>query len=335
VVAGAGKIGGRPVFVFSQDFTVLGGSISEVVGQKIKQVMQLALENLCPVIAVFDSGGARIQEGVMGLAGVGDMLCANTLASGVVPQIAVVVGPSAGGAVYSPALSDFVFMVKDIGQMYITGPDVVKAVTHEDISHQDLGGALVHATESGVVHFMCENEAECYKEVRRLVGYLPQSWKERPPQKDLGDSPGRSDDGLRSVIPAEVNRPYDMRKIISLVVDSADFMEVHQRYAASMIVGFARLDGATVGMVAQQPSVMAGCIDINASDKAARFIRFCDSFNIPLVSLVDVPGFMPGSAQEHSGIIRHGAKLIFAYAEATVPKVSVIVRKPTAAPISS
>ncbi len=327
IVTGSGKIDGRTVYVFSQDFTVLGGSISEVAGLKVKQIMQMALENLAPVIAIFDSGGARIQEGVMSLAGVGDMLCYNTLASGVVPQISIVVGPSAGGAVYSPALTDFIFMVKNIGQMYITGPDVVKTVTHEEISHQDLGGAVVHASKSGVAHFMNETEEECYQEVRRLLSFLPQSWKEAPPVKATSDSAERADEGLRAILPDNPNKAYDMKKVIASVVDDGDFLEVHKRYAPSILVGYARMNGRTVGIIAQQPAMMSGVIDINASDKAARFIRCCDAFNIPLVSLVDVPGFMPGSAQEHGGIIRHGAKLIFAYAEATVPKVSVITRK--------
>jgi propionyl-CoA carboxylase beta chain len=328
VVTGSGTIDGRRVFVFSQDFTVLGGSISEVAGNKVKQIMQLALDNLAPVIAIFDSGGARIQEGVASLAGVGDMLCYNTLASGVVPQISIVAGPSAGGAVYSPALTDFIFMVKEIGQMYITGPDVVKAVMHEEISHQDLGGASVHAAKSGVAHFTADTEADCFKEVRRLVGFLPQSWKkEKALPSTVQDSPDRTDEALRTLVPESTNKPYDMKKLITSIVDSGEFMEVHKRFAPSILVGFGRMNGATVGIVAQQPSVISGVIDINSSDKAARFIRFCDAFNIPLVSLVDVPGFMPGSGQEHNGIIRHGAKLIFAYAEATVPKVSVITRK--------
>jgi acetyl-CoA carboxylase carboxyltransferase component len=329
VVTGSGKIDGRTVFVFSQDFTVLGGSISEVVGNKVKQVMQLALDNLAPVISIFDSGGARIQEGVMSLAGVGDMLCYNTLASGVVPQISIVVGPSAGGAVYSPALTDFIFMVKGIGQMYITGPDVVKAVMHEEIGHQDLGGAVVHATKSGVAHFMNETEEDCYKEVRRLLGFLPQSWRkeDRVPVKDTGDKSDRTDVNLRTIVPDISSKAYDMKKVIASIADNGDFLEVHKRYAPNILVGYARINGASVGVIAQQPAIMSGTIDINASDKAARFIRFCDAFNIPLISLVDVPGFLPGSVQEHGGIIRHGAKLIFAYAEATVPKVSVITRK--------
>ncbi len=327
VVCGSGKIDGRTVFVYSQDFTVLGGSISEVVGQKVSQVMQLALDNLAPVIAIFDSGGARIQEGVNSLCGVGEMLLYNTLCSGVVPQISVIVGPSAGGAVYCPAITDFIFMVKDISQMYITGPDVVKAVTHEKLSHQELGGAEVHASKSGVAHFINDNEEECFKAVRRLFNYLPQNWQEKPVSPETKDDPQRSDEKMRSLIPDDTKRAYDMQGLISSVVDKGSFMEVHKQFAQNIIVGFAKMDGGTTGIIAQQPAYMAGVIDIDASDKAARFIRFCDAFNIPLVSLVDVPGFMPGSAQEYGGIIRHGAKLIYAYAEATVPKVTVITRK--------
>ena len=327
VVSGGGKINGRPVFVYSQDFTVLGGSISEVVGQKVCQVMAKALESGVPVIAIYDSGGARIQEGVVSLSGVGDMLLHNTLCSGVIPQLSVVVGPSAGGAVYCPAITDFVFMVRGISQMYITGPDVVKAVTGEAISHQELGGAEVHASKSGVAHFIADSEAECFEAVRRLLGFLPQKYGDSPPVLEPSDDPERTDDSLLGLIPDDPRKAYDMKRLIHSVVDNGDFMEVHEHFAANIIVGFARLDGRSVGIVAQQPSYLAGVIDIDASVKAARFVRFCDAFNIPLVSLVDVPGFMPGSAQEHGGIIRHGAKLIYAYAEATVPKVTVIIRK--------
>ncbi|MCL2149613.1 MAG: acyl-CoA carboxylase subunit beta [Dehalococcoidia bacterium] len=327
VVTGSGKIAGRRVFVFAQDFTVLGGSISEVVGLRVGQLLQLAMENLAPVIAIFDSGGARIQEGVMSLAGVGNLLCAHTLASGVVPQISIVAGPSAGGAAYGPAITDFTFMIQGISQMYITGPEAIKTATHTEISHQELGGALVHASQSGVAHFLMDTEDACFCEVRRLLSFLPQNWREKPPQHLSGDDPARTDVSLRTVIPEAPNLPYDMKKIISSIVDSGDFLEVHQYYASNILVGYARLDGQAVGIIAQQPAILAGAIDINASDKAARFIRCCDAFNIPLVSLVDAPGFLPGTAQEHSGIIRHGAKLIFAYAEATVPKISVIVRK--------
>ncbi len=327
VVTGCGRIDGRPVFVYSQDFTVLGGSISEVVGQKVKQIMQMSLDNLAPVIAIFDSGGARIQEGVWSLYAVGEMLLYNTLCSGVVPQISIMVGPSAGGAVYCPAITDFIFMVKGISQMYITGPDVVKAVTHEKLSHQELGGAEVHARKSGVAHFTSDGEKECFKEVRRLLGFFPQNWKEKPQPAGNKDNSTRTDESLRKLITDDPKRGYDMKKLITSIVDDGDFMEVQKEFAQSIIVGFARMNGRSTGIIAQQPAFMAGVIDIDASDKAARFVRFCDAFNIPLVSLVDVPGFMPGSAQEHGGIIRHGAKLIYAYAEATVPKVTVITRK--------
>ena len=327
VITGSGRVNGRPVFVYSQDFTVLGGSISEVVGQKVRQVMEMALNTSAPVVAIYDSGGARIQEGVMSLAGVGDMLLQNTLCSGVIPQIAVVVGPSAGGAVYCPAIADFVFVVRGISQMYITGPDVVKAVTHEELSHQQLGGAEVHAKKSGVAHFIADSEPECFREVRRLLGFLPQSNIAELPLNETGDKSSRTDDGLRQLIPDDPRKPYDMKKLILSITDDGDFMELHREFAPNIIVGFARFGGMPTGIVAQQPSYLAGVIDIDASDKAARFVRFCDAFNIPLVSLVDVPGFMPGPAQEHGGIIRHGAKLIYAYAEATVPKVTVITRK--------
>jgi propionyl-CoA carboxylase beta chain len=327
VVTGSGRVNSRPVFVYSQDFTVLGGSISEVVGQKVCQVMEMARDTGTPIIAIYDSGGARIQEGVLSLAGVGDMLLHNTLCSGVIPQIAVVVGPSAGGAVYCPAIADFIFVVKGISQMYITGPDVVKAVTHEELSHQELGGAEVHARKSGVAHFIADSEQECFREVRRLLGFLPQNNMAELPLNETADKPDRTDDSLRQLIPDDPKKAYDMKKLILSIVDDGDFMEVHQQFAPNIIVGFARFGGRPAGIVAQQPNHLAGVIDIDASVKAARFVRFCDAFNIPLVSLVDVPGFMPGPAQEHGGIIRHGAKLIYAYAEATVPKVTVITRK--------
>jgi propionyl-CoA carboxylase beta chain len=327
VVTGGGKINGRPVFVYSQDFTVLGGSISEAVGQKVCRIMDLALSNGTPVIAIYDSGGARIQEGVLSLCGVGDMLLHNTLCSGVVPQLSVIAGPSAGGAVYCPAITDFIFVVKGISQMYITGPDVVRAVTHEEISHQELGGAETHARKSGVAHFITDSEQECFEAVRRLLGFLPQNNRVPPPATKPSDDPQRTDDSLRRLIPDDPKKAYDIKKLIASVADDGDFIEVQEQFAPNIIVGFARLDGRTVGIVAQQPAHLAGVIDIDASVKAARFVRFCDAFNIPLVSLVDVPGFMPGPAQEHGGIIRHGAKLIYAYAEATVPKVTVITRK--------
>ena len=327
VITGSGKIDSRPVFVYSQDFTVWGGSISEVVGQKVSQIMDMALNCGVPIIAIYDSGGARIQEGVASLSGVGEILLRNTLCSGVVPQLSVVVGPSAGGAVYCPAITDFVFMVKGISQMYITGPDVIKAVTGEKISHQELGGAEVHASKSGVAHFITDNEVACFKMVRRLLSLLPQNYKAPLPEVKSSDNPERTDESLLNLIPDDPRKPYDMKKLITSVVDNGDFMEVHQYFAPNIIVGFARLNGQPAGIVAQQPICLAGVIDIDASVKAARFVRFCDGFGIPLVSFVDVPGFMPGSAQEHHGIIRHGAKLIYAYAEATVPKVTVITRK--------
>jgi propionyl-CoA carboxylase beta chain len=327
VITGSGKIDSRPVFVYSQDFTVWGGSISEVVGQKVGQIMDMALNCGVPIIAIYDSGGARIQEGVASLGGVGEILLRNTLCSGVVPQLSVVVGPSAGGAVYCPAITDFVFMVKGISQMYITGPDVVKAVTGEKISHQELGGAEVHASKNGVAHFITDNEVACFKMVRRLLSLLPQNYNAPLPEVKPSDDPERTDESLLDLIPDDTRKPYDMKKLITSVVDSGDFMEVHQYFAPNIIVGFARLNGQPAGIVAQQPACLAGVIDIDASVKAARFVRFCDGFGIPLVSFVDVPGFMPGSAQEHHGIIRHGAKLIYAYAEATVPKVTVITRK--------
>jgi acetyl-CoA carboxylase carboxyltransferase component len=327
VVTGFGKIDGRLIFVYSHDFTVLGGSISEVGAQKICKVMDLAMKQGAPLISLNDSGGARIQEGILSLGGVGDILFRNTNASGVIPQISIVLGPCAGGAVYSPALTDFVFMVKNISRMYITGPDVIKAVTGEEISHEDLGGPMTHARKSGVAHFVAETEQDCFKTVRKLVGFLPQNNREKAPPIVPTDDPLRTDEELLSLIPQESNRTYDMKKIILTVVDNRDFLEVHQYFAPNIIVGFARLNGKSVGVVAQQPSHLAGTIDNNAAIKAARFIRFCDAFNIPLISLVDVPGFMPGAVQEYNGIIRNGAKFIYAYAESTVPKVTTIIRK--------
>ena len=327
VVAGSGKIDGRLLFIYSQDFTVLGGTISEVSARKACKVIDLALKKGAPVIAIWDSGGARIQEGVGSLGGVGDILLRNTLCSGVIPQISVVMGPSAGGAVYSPAITDFVFMVEGISQMYITGPDVVKAVISIDISHEELGGAKVHSEKSGVAHFVTDSEKECLEKVRRLLGFLPQSFRDDPPRIEPTDDPKRTDESLLDIIPPDAGKVYDMKRIITSVVDNGDFMEVHQDFAPNLIVGFARLDGRAVGIVAQQPAHMAGIIDINASVKGARFVRFCDAFNIPLVSFVDVPGFMPGPQEEKGGIIRHGAKFIYAYAEATVPKITVITRK--------
>lgn len=327
VVVGYGKVDNRLTFAFSQDFTVFGGSLSKVASEKICKVMDLAAKNGAPFVAVLDSGGARIQEGIDSLSGYGEIFTRNTLYSGVIPQISVIVGPTAGGAVYSPAITDFVFMVKGVGQSYITGPQVVKAVTGEEVSLEELGGAIVNATRSGNCHFVHETEKECFQQVRRLLSFLPQNHKEKTPIKGTDDDPHRTNEELPSIVPVNPTQPYDMKQIIARVVDDGDFMEVHQRFACNFIIGFARLGGESVGILAQQPAYLAGVLDIDASDKAARFVRVCDCFNIPLVTLVDVPGYMPGTDQEFRGIIRHGAKLLFAYAEATVPKVSIIIRK--------
>ena len=327
VVTGFGKVNGRLTCVYAQDFTVLGGSLSQVVSQKICKVMDHALSAGAPVVGLIDSGGARIQEGVESLAGYGDIFLRNVRASGVIPQISAILGPAAGGATYSPALTDYVYMVEGIGQMYITGPDVIKAVTGEDISHEELGGASSHASKSGVAHFSLGSEEECFAQIRRLLSFIPQNNMEEPPRHHSQDDPERRDEGLAEIVPDDANQPYDMLELVRKIVDDGDFMEVQQLYARNIIVGFARMDGRPVGVIANQPDMLAGVLDINASVKAARFIRFCDAFNIPLLTLIDVPGFMPGTAQEYSGIIRHGAKLIYAYAEATVPKVSVLTRK--------
>jgi acetyl-CoA carboxylase carboxyltransferase component len=327
VVTGSGKIGGRTVFVYAQDFTVLGGSLSEVAAQKIVKMQELSLKNGAPIIGLIDSGGARIQEGVDSLAGYSTIFHNNVWASGVVPQISVIMGPSAGGATYSPALTDFVLMVKGIGQMYITGPDVVRAVTGETVTHEDLGGASAHATRSGVAHFVSENEQQSIDQVRKLLSFLPSNNMENPPYQPSSDPATRTDDELATIVPENPNQPYNMLDVLHKVVDNADFMQVHEEFARNIIVGFARFDGKPVGIVAQQPDHLAGVLDIDSSVKAARFVRFCDAFNIPLVTFVDTAGFMPGTDQEHSGIIRHGAKLIYAYAEATVPKISVLTRK--------
>jgi len=327
VVTGYGRVDGRQVFAFAQDFTVFGGSLSEAVSEKICKVMDLAAKTGCPLVGLNDSGGARIQEGVTSLAAYGDIFLRNTLFSGVIPQISVIVGPAAGGAVYSPAITDFVFMVSGTGQMYITGPDVIKAVTGEDVTHEELGGAAAHATRSGVAQFVYETEEECIAEVRRLLGFLPGNNLDDAPLVVTGDEAGRADSELANLVPDDANRPYDVRDIIYRIIDDEEFMEVHQSFAPNIVVGFGRMDSRTVGIVANQPQHLAGVLDIDASNKAARFVRFCDCFNIPLVTLVDVPGFMPGVDQEYGGIIRHGAKLIYAYAEATVPKVCVIMRK--------
>lgn len=327
VVTGYGKIGGRTAFVFAQDFTVSGGSLSEAVGHKICKVMDLAMKNGAPIIGINDSGGARIQEGVFSLAAYGDIFLRNTRASGVVPQVSVILGPCAGGAVYSPAITDFIFMVKGTSQMYITGPDVIKAVTGETVSHEDLGGTHAHGSRSGVAHFVYEDEYQCLAEVARLLSFLPPNNAEDPPVSSTADPSDRTDDELNSIVPPDPSQPYDIRDIVLSVVDGGDFMEVHREYAPNLVVGFARLAGRPVGILANQPAHAAGVLDIDASLKGARFVRFCDCFNVPLVTFVDVPGFMPGTAQEYGGIIKHGAKLIYAYAEATVPKVSVITRK--------
>ena len=327
VVTGYGKINNRLVFAFSQDFTVFGGSLSEVASKKICKVMDLAARDGAPFVAVLDSGGARIQEGTDSLDGYGEIFTRNTLYSGVIPQISVVVGPTAGGAVYSPAITDFFFMVKGIGQSYITGPEVIKTVTGEEVTSGELGGAVVNATKSGNCHFVCETEAECFQQVRRLLSFFPQSYKEPPPFMDTNDDPNRTDEELLHIIPANPAQPYDMNKIITKVIDNGDFMEVHERFARNFIVGFARLGGQSVGILANQPMYLAGVLDIDASDKAARFVRVCDCFNIPLVTFIDAPGYLPGTDQEFRGIIRHGAKLLFAYAEATVPKVSIVIHK--------
>ncbi len=327
VVTGYGTINGRLVYVFSQDFTVLGGSLGEAHAQKICKIMDLAMKNGAPVIGINDSGGARIQEGVISLAGYADIFLRNTLASGVIPQISIVMGPAAGGAVYSPAITDFIIMVKNTSYMFITGPEVVKAVTHEEVTFEELGGAWIHATKSGVAHFAAENEEDAIFLAQTLLSYLPQNNLEDPPMRPTTDDPLRTDPELDTIIPDSPTKPYDMKEIIRRVVDDGIFFEVHEHFAQNIIVGFAHLGGQSVGIVANQPAVLAGVLDIDASVKAARFVRFCDAFNIPIVTFVDVPGFMPGTAQEHGGIIRHGAKLLYAYAEATVPKVTVITRK--------
>lgn len=327
VVTGYGTVDRRPVYIISQDFTILGGSLGEAHAEKICKVLDLAMKNGAPVLSLNDSGGARIQEGVVSLGGYGDIFLRNTLASGVIPQISVILGPCAGGAVYSPALTDFVIMVKDISNMFVTGPDVVKTVTHEQVTSQELGGALVHASTSGVAHFVANGEEDAVFLIQKLLSYLPSNNMEDPPFVRGDDDPRRADEALDTLIPEEPNKPYDMHEAITRVVDNGEFLEVMQNYAANILVGYARLDGRCVGIVANQPAVLAGVLDIDASVKAARFVRFCDAFNIPVVTFVDVPGFLPGTVQEHAGIIRHGAKLIYAYAEATVPKVTVIMRK--------
>ena len=327
VVTGYGKINGRTAYVYSQDFTVFGGSLSEVTAEKICKVMDLAMRNGAPIIGIGDSGGARIQEGVLSLAGYGEIFMRNTLASGVVPQISAILGPSAGGAVYSPAITDFTLMVRGVSQMFITGPDVIKAVTGEEISHEELGGADAHATQSGVSHFTLDSEEECMETIRRLLSFLPLNNLDDPPLGDQDDDPERADEALRTIVPEESARSYDMLDVLERVVDNGDFFNVQSAFAPNMIIGFGRLNGRSVGIVAQQPAYLAGVIDIHASVKAARFVRFCDAFNIPIITFTDVPGYLPGKDQEHRGIIRQGAKLLYAYAEATVPKITVVTRK--------
>ncbi|HET7029339.1 MAG TPA: acyl-CoA carboxylase subunit beta [Candidatus Limnocylindrales bacterium] len=327
VVTGHGLIDGRAVFVFSQDFTVFGGSLSEAYAAKICKVMDLAMKVGAPIIGLNDSGGARIQEGVVSLGGYADIFLRNTLASGVVPQLSVVLGPCAGGAVYSPAITDFTVMVEGTSYMFVTGPNVVKAVTHEDVDSEWLGGATTHTTRSGVAHVAAHDEAEALATARRILSFLPQNNLGDPPRGSVSDPADRADPALDSIIPDDPAQPYDMHRVIAAIVDDGDFLEIQPGWAQNVIVGFARLGGRSVGVIAQQPSVLAGALDIDASTKAARFVRTCDCFNVPLVSLVDVPGFLPGVGQEHGGIIRHGAKLLFAYCEATVPKLTVITRK--------
>jgi propionyl-CoA carboxylase beta chain len=327
VVAGHGLIDGRQVFAFAQDFTVFGGSLSETNAAKIVKVMDLAMKLGAPIVGLNDSGGARIQEGVLSLAGYADIFLRNTLASGVIPQISAIMGPCAGGAVYSPAITDFIVMVKDTSYMFVTGPDVLKTVTHEEVSKEELGGAMTHNATSGVAHFATDDDRECLALIRDLLSFMPSNNLDDPPRARTGDSPDREDAALDKIVPASPNQPYDMLDVIHLIVDEGYFLEVHHHYARNLLVGFARLDGRPVGIVANQPAVLAGTLDIDASVKGARFVRFCDAFNIPLVTFEDVPGFLPGTVQEYGGIIRHGAKLLFAFAEATVPKVTVITRK--------
>jgi acetyl-CoA carboxylase carboxyltransferase component len=327
VVTGFGRIDGRLMFVFSQDFTVFGGSLSLAHAEKVCKIMDMALKAGAPVIGLNDSGGARIQEGVDSLGGYADIFLRNTLASGVIPQISAILGPCAGGAVYSPAITDFILMVKDTSYMFVTGPNVVKAVTHEDVTFETLGGAMTHNATSGVAHFALDGEEQTLQTVRRLCSFLPSNNVDDPPRLPPSDPANRMDEELNSIIPDQPTRSYDMKEVIRRIIDNGDFLEVQEHFAGNIVVGFARLNGRSVGIVAQQPMVLAGVLDIDSADKAARFVRFCDCFNIPLITFVDVPGFLPGVAQEHGGIIRHGAKLLFAYCEATVPKITVITRK--------
>ncbi|HEX4924306.1 MAG TPA: acyl-CoA carboxylase subunit beta [Bdellovibrionales bacterium] len=327
VVTGYGRINGKLVYVYSQDFTVFGGSLSATHAKKICKVMDLAMKNGAPLIGLNDSGGARIQEGVEALGGYADIFSRNTLASGVVPQISAIMGPCAGGAVYSPSITDFIFMVKNTSYMFVTGPDVIKAVTHENVTKEELGGAITHAQKSGVAHFVAEEDKHCLLMIRELLNFLPSNNMDDPPIIPTKDRPDRVEEALNSLIPDNPKKPYDILELIKLIADEGYFLECHKHYAKNIVVGFARFNGRSVGIIANQPQVLAGCLNIEASTKAARFIRFCDAFNIPLVTLVDVPGFLPGTDQEWNGIITHGAKLLYAYAEATVPKITIIVRK--------
>jgi propionyl-CoA carboxylase beta subunit len=326
-ITGYGRIEGRLVFVFAQDFTVFGGSLSEANAAKIVKIMDMAMKVGAPVIGLNDSGGARIQEGVMSLAGYADIFLRNTLASGVIPQISAIMGPCAGGAVYSPAITDFILMVDKTSYMFVTGPDVIKTVTHEEVTKDQLGGAATHNETSGVAHFMAHDDAECLSMIRELLSFIPSNNLDDAPRRECSDPVDRADAELDSTVPAESNQPYDIKDVITRVVDDAYFFEVHEHYAKNIVIGFARLNGRPVGIVANQPAFLAGVLDINASDKGARFVRFCDAFNIPLITFEDVPGFLPGTQQEYGGIIRHGAKLLYAFAEATVPKITVITRK--------
>ncbi len=327
VVGGYGNIDGRKIFVFAYDFTVLGGTLSKMGAQKITKLMDHAVRTGCPIIGIMDSGGARIQEGILSLDGFSDIFYHNELASGVVPQITASIGPSAGGAVYSPAMTDFVIMVDKAGTMFVTGPDVVKTVLGEEISFEDLGGAMTHGTKSGVAHFVAKNEYECFDYIRKLLSFVPQNNTQEPPIVKTDDDPNRLDHNIINIIPENPLQPYDMKEIIRSIVDNHDFFEIHELFAPNIVVGYARLNGKVVGIVANQPLALAGALDIDSSSKASRFIRFCDAFNIPLITLVDTPGYMPGSNQEHNGIIRHGSKLLFSYCEATVPKITLVIGK--------
>jgi acetyl-CoA carboxylase carboxyltransferase component len=327
VITGYGKVNGRSVCAFSQDFTARAGTLGEMHSKKICKILDLSMKSGIPVVGFNDSGGARIQEGVDSLSGYGQIFYRNAIASGVVPQISAIMGPCAGGAVYSPAMTDFVFMVKETSHMFITGPDVIKAVLGEVITFEDLGGAIAHNSKSGVAHFACEDDAQTIERIKVLLSYLPNNNMEEPPRVDSGDSPLRTDPALDAIIPDNPMESYDMKDVIRSIVDNGDFYEIHELYAQNIIVGLARLDGRTIGIIANQPTVLAGCLDVNSSDKATRFIRFCDCFNIPLLTIADVPGYLPGSDQEWSGVIRHGAKLLWCYSEATVPKITLITRK--------